>query len=213
MPYCGKKASSFAFRECSPRSKQQAEEGLRVRHNRLPKNKHNPLCTDTCGRYRALGSSIRRDFPREGAGDGGQNGRKKEYSEEKIDRFVDLVNLSPGICKAATRHIIDPRFVGLCLPLSFFLFKNSPSLSRHFRYCVGGQVGTLLAVIFAAAETAISAPAKLNCCSRGGKRMAARGPVNVATELREGDNDKKRRETYCPTVEIPPVAKSRCHPR
>jgi hypothetical protein len=50
-----------------------------------PKNKHNPLCTDTCGRYRASGSSIHRDFPRgaEGRGRGARRGERKKGTGKK----------------------------------------------------------------------------------------------------------------------------------
>lgn len=121
-----KKRSPRLHSEHILRDRNNSPERLYACRNRPPKNKHNPLCTETCGRYRTSGSSIRRDFPREGAGTVGK--KKKAYSEEKIDRFADLANPSSGICKAAARHSRPSFHRSLRVPLR--VKKFPPFLSR-----------------------------------------------------------------------------------
>lgn len=139
---------------------------------------------------------------------------EKRQGEEKIDRPADLADPSPGICKVAARHSVDPRFIGLCPPLILslgvsnylsvlFLLPPSPFLST-FRCRVGGhQARCTPGGDFCAAETAISARAKLNCRSRGGERMAADGRESASRQSRlaserERDGYKKRRENVLP---------------
>lgn len=74
-------------------------------------------------------------------------------------------------------------------PFLFPAISKIPPRSRDISLLRGRAGRCTPGDDFCAAETAISAPAKLNCCSRGGERMAARGPA----ELRERrDGDKKR---------------------
>lgn len=192
----GKKASSFTFRAHSPRSKQLAGEGLRAHRNRLPKNKHNPLCTDTCGRYRASGSSIHRDFPRGGAGTASKAaGKRVQRRKDRSPRRFSGSNARDMQSSRETRR--RPSFHRpLCLRLLFSsrLLKNSSSLYLStFRYCVGGRGRCTPGDDFCTAETAISAPAKLNCCSRGDERMAARGHGGrVARKVRRQETPGKR---------------------
>lgn len=111
---------------------------------------------------------------------------EKGYSEEKIDRPADLADPSPGICKAAARHAVDPRFIGLsvsvCLSLPAFTKILPLSLSPDISLLRGRAGRCTSDGDFCAAETAISAPAKLNCRSRGEERMATRGPSRQSCE-------------------------------
>lgn len=179
-----KKASSFTFRAHSPRSKQLAGEGLRAHRNRLPKNKHNPLCTDTCGRYRASGSSIRRDFPRGGARDG--RGKRVERRKDRSPRrFSGSIARDMQSSRETRRRPSFHRPLRLRLPFSFPPPQKFLLALPTFRYCVGG-VGALLATIFARRKPLfqprlswIAAPAGVNEWRRGDR------PGNVATEPRE----------------------------
>lgn len=80
-------------------------------------------------------------------------------------------------------------------PFSFRLLKKFfLSLPLDISLLRGRAGGCTPGGDFCTAESAISAPAKLNCCSRGGERMAARGPANVATEGCENGGRRRRRQ-------------------